>query len=131
MEKSEEFIQHHGVKGMKWGVRKAVEKSSAFVARKAAKKRAASSEDARNAQDAHVKSKKNGLHSLSNKELQDLVTRMNLEQQFNRLKPPSTSEKAAKFIGKTLGDIGKQQVNKLANDVVSKEIAKLFAGIKV
>lgn len=117
MEKSEEFISHFGVKGMKWGVRKAA-------------KRAASSEDARNAQDAHDKSKKAGLHSLSNKELQDLVTRMNLEQQFNRLKPPSAGSKAAKFIGKMLADAGKQQVNKLANDLLAKEIAKMMAGAK-
>lgn len=113
----EAIIKQFGVKGMHWGTRKAT-------------KRAAASEDARSAQDAHNKAKKNGLHSLSNKELQDLVTRMGLEKQFKAAQPPTAGSKAAKFIGDIVVQVGKQQVSKLANDAVSKEIAKMMGAKK-
>ena len=111
-------LEHIGVKGMKWGVRKA---------RKAERVRATSSTDARVAGDALAKAKKSGLHTLSNAELQSMVTRMNLEQQYSRLKPPSKTSKALKLVNEMLMSVGKQQVAKVANDVAAKQIGKLLA----
>lgn len=109
-------ITHFGVKGMKWGVRRQA-------------KRQASSDDARNAQDSKVKVKKaKGTHVLSNKELQDLVTRMNLEQQFDKLKPASKSRVVGKFVADLMLSVGKQQAQKIATDAATKQIAKLLAG---
>ena len=58
----EEFLEHFGVKGMKWGVRRS------------GKSKGSSS-----------KSQSNPIKDLDDKELQRLVTRMNLEQQYSRL----------------------------------------------
>lgn len=70
----ENVLAHFGVKGMHWGVRRARPSVSP-------------SQDARRAMDIKGKVKTGGTKVLSNQEMQDLVTRMNLEQQFTRLNP--------------------------------------------
>lgn len=111
----DDFLAHFGVKGMRWGVRRAEQM------------RANSSSDANAAADAHAKAKKaGGTHALTNKELQDLVTRMNLEKQFNSLKPDSKSKVAAKFVADTLAGAGKQQAQKLASELIAKQVASLL-----
>lgn len=103
METIEEVLAHFGVKGMHWGVRRRSKIDT-------------SSEDAKGAAEAKAKIKKGGTKSLSNKELQALVTRMNLEQQFDRLSSTGGSSKVSK---------GKKAVQailttgKTANDVIS------------
>jgi hypothetical protein len=70
-----EVLAHFGVKGMKWGVRRGV-----------GTPRAPSSEDKARADELAKKVKVGGGHHvLSNKELEDLTKRMNLEQQYSRL----------------------------------------------
>lgn len=165
VEAHEAVVEHFGVKGMKWGVRKnrstvdlVSDKTGArttikydptkakvtqgpdgrpsIVGSKSEVRKIQKqidrhpSDDAARAAMAARKAKRGGTHSLSNKELQDLVTRMNLEKQFNSLRPPSTGQKAAKFIGEIVVQVGKQQVTKLANDALSKEVAKMMAGAK-
>lgn len=110
----EEFLEHFGVKGMKWGVRRNHSSES-------------DSEDAKNAAEAAKKVRKHGTRSLTNKELQALVTRMNLEQQFTRLAPETKSKKAAKFAADILVSVGKEQARRLASDAATKQIAKFLA----
>lgn len=116
-------LNHYGVKGMHWGVRR----TDAQLAR-AAKKRAASSDDANTVRDHTEKGKSEGTHSLSNKELQEIITRMNLEKQYNTLRPKTANEEALKFIKKTLLDIGKQEASKFAAKEIAKLLAKATAG---
>jgi hypothetical protein len=86
-----DFLKHYGVKGMRWGVRSANSTSGAST-----------SEDARVATTAHAKAKSSGTHTLSNRELQAVITRMNLEQQYARLNPSSTT-KAIGMVTQILG----------------------------
>lgn len=68
-----DIIEHAGVKGMKWGVRKRnVPKQGA-------------SEDARDAHRALIKAKTSGVEALTNKELNALNSRLNLEQNYAKL----------------------------------------------
>lgn len=83
MQTVEDVLQHFGVKGMRWGVRRktgSVDKSP--------------SDDAASASRAKMKIRKGGIETLSNKELQSLVTRMNLEQQFSRMSQDQISKGA-------------------------------------
>lgn len=91
-------LSHYGVKGMRWGVRKSehsvggggtnVKVRSALgnrvvVATGGGKRDL--SDDAKKAAVARQVAKRSNVRALSNKELQDLVTRMNLEQQYSDL----------------------------------------------
>lgn len=88
---TEDDIEHFGVKGMKWGVRKK-RKSSARPDRPNA------SSDYRRSAELSRKP----VHELSNKELQDLNYRYNLEQQYANYtrKPLTRGQKFAKKAGK-------------------------------
>lgn len=80
-------LYHHGVKGMRWGVRR---------------KKPRVSEDAARAQRIRKKS----LSEMSNQELKDLNNRLNLERQYKDLtKKKSKGQKAVGAFIKTAGTI--------------------------
>lgn len=95
-----DVLTHHGVKGMKWGVKSNSPSGPSTSA----------SNDSQRATAANKKARTSGTKSLSNMELQDLITRMNLEQQFSRLQP-ARFEHGQKFIkssrtfGKTMNEV--------------------------
>lgn len=68
VESGRHFLEHFGVKGMRWGVRR---------------KRVARSSDA----EAHGKASAKKLHELSDTELRGLVLRMDMEKSAKRLNP--------------------------------------------
>lgn len=75
----DDFLEHHGVKGMKWGVRK---QDSTGALRQ--KKPRVLSTEAKRKEQIISKAKKKGKDSLTNKELADLNKRLQMEQQFSR-----------------------------------------------
>lgn len=94
-------IKHHGIKGQKWGVRRTQKQIEA------------DSEDVASVKKAREKIKENKTTDvLSNKELQQVVTRLNLEQQYKNLTTSKNKEfiKGENFIkdliktGKTIND---------------------------
>lgn len=94
-------LTHYGVKGMKWGVRRA-EKRAAKAAAKEADRKSESGD--------HKKAsalKKRKISSMSNEELRSLNERMNLEQQYSKLtaKPPSVGKK---IVGDAMKEIAKE-----------------------
>lgn len=117
-------LEHHGVKGMKWGVRKNRGGSSG-----GSSSGKPQSEDHKVVSGHKETVKKHGTSALSNKELGDLVTRLNLEQQYGRLTTQS-KHKGVKFVTDLLASVGKQQVSKLASDALSNQISKQLKGGK-
>ena len=130
-----EFLTHFGVKGMHWGVRKAppaavaVKVESVVKNPKAAKTKInaegghnhPATEDALRVAAANQKLKKSGIHTLTNKELQDVATRMNLEQQVTNL-----HSKRPRSIGQKFVD---EQLNKAQRDPI-KTITQLHKHTK-
>ena len=126
-EKLGAFLEHYGVKGMRWGRRKnngeavqvevGTRPGSKAVARGGENYRP--SEDAKRAAAAKQVAKKSTTDALSTPELQELVTRMNLEQQYSKLTTNQTSP-GKKFIGDLLGNAGKQQAQKIVNEQVGR-----------
>lgn len=91
----DDTIAHYGVKGMKWGVRR----SRAQID--------ADSEDATRVKNIRAKAKTNRTTNvLSNKELQDAITRMNLERQYSSLTAKPSTVKRGQSAAKDLVSLG-------------------------
>lgn len=118
-------ILHFGVKGMKWGVRK--KRGSSSSSGKGDGKPL--SPDAERAKGHKTVAKKHGTDALGNKELQELVTRLNLEQQYSRLTTQNRSA-GKKFVTDLLANVGKQQVTKLASDALGKQVTNAIVNKK-
>jgi hypothetical protein len=124
-----DVLLHYGKKGMKWGERRAagranstqtsshgggnnarqeitVTQKGAHALKTKGGKYGAASEDARRAAAGRQSIKKSGVHSLSNKELQEVVTRMNLEQQYVRLSTPQKKQ-GKSFVDEAITNVPK------------------------
>jgi hypothetical protein len=112
----DDVLNHYGVKGMHWGVRKRRSDSGP------------TSSDATKAKTHAATVKAHGTKALTNKELQDLVTRMNLEQQFSNLSAKQKQDKSAKAIIKSTLQAGRtiNDVIQFVNSPAGKQIKKLF-----
>lgn len=140
-------LSHYGVKGMQWGVRKdkrslalpgqkevtVVSRAGRGVVKTSGGRRAQASDDAATAAAVRQKAKASRIDSVSNKDLQTAITRMNLERQFNK----AVKEYGRKSVGRRIMDSflgangnGKKKpsdLNKLWNDPFLKDLLKKAA----
>lgn len=130
---AEDFLEHYGIKGMRWGVRrsrkelsKARSEGDVVVKAKGGKIKGASggkakkpSDDALDAAVTRQKLKKGSIDSLSNSELNGLVKRMELESKYANL----TSKKKEKQKG-----YGKKFAESLIEKTISVETQRIAEG---
>lgn len=91
------------------------------------KKKNPASSDAAASKSVRVTAKKKGVHTISNKQLQAAIERMQLEQNFKRLTVNERSA-ATRWIASTLLEVGKREVQaKIAKKVVGG-VAKKAVG---
>jgi 2'-5' RNA ligase len=125
--KMSDIISHHGVKGMRWGVRKGEGSPRAVTVTQKGKKRLKAeggqghpaAKEAVAAKSLGQKSKKSGHQSLSNEELRQYAERLNLEQNVKRLEQQNKSA-ARRFISGNLKGQGNQQLNRLESAAITK-----------
>lgn len=108
----EDVLAHFGIKGMRWGVRK--------------KKPHPVSVDAKRKATVKEKVKTSKVSSVSNRQLQDAINRMRLEQDFKRL---AVNEKSgiARWVSSTMMEIGKREVQTYAAKKIATVVAKKVA----
>lgn len=99
MEKHEEMLEHHGIKGQKWGVRRFQNKDGTRTA--AGKKR----EQSRSEDTAHDDYNKahsgKSVKTMSDAELRTRLNRLQMEKQYSQLTSADTS-KGKDFVSKSL-----------------------------
>lgn len=100
-----EFLAHYGVRGMRWGVRS---RSGSHTSNHPV------SPDAARATATKLQIKRSGTQSVTNADLQHLVTRMNLETQYGKLNSAHVNS-------------GQRYVAKLGQDVLKQEAASLVS----
>jgi len=122
----DEDAEQHGIKGMKWGVRRRVDPKTGLVAR-------TSSADQIHVDRIAKKLHSGGVGALSNKDLQDFSTRIQREQEFNRALSSAEGQKSQGFIRKFFASQGKRQFNRVADKAIDIAVEKALeqAGIKV
>ncbi|USH44677.1 hydrolase [Gordonia phage Burley] len=112
--------------------KRADKKAQRAFDRKAAVVKPTKSEEAKTAAVARKRSEKHGTDLLTNKELQDMVTRMNLEQQYQNLMDNKKSQSArsagTKYVGNLLLDIGTSVVKDVATDYLKSTIEDAMSG---
>lgn len=106
-------LNHFGIKGMHWGIRR---------------QRIPASDDSVRVSESYQRAKQGGAKALTTKELQDLVMRMNLEQQYSRLMTDNRKSGFAKGHGfvKTTLTAGKTMNEVLS--FVNSPFGKLIRG---
>ena len=107
------FLEHHGVKGQKWGLRN--NKTVSIVP---------ASEDHNTAHSL----KRKPLHSLNNQELKKVNERLNLEKNYKNLNPPITAV-GKKHASKILKEIGITGAGVAAVKVYNSSTGKAVAAI--
>ena len=130
-------LSHYGVKGMHWGVRRSESGGGGSSPAPKAAPKPRMSEDAKTVEKAFGKIDRGGTDALSNHELQGVVTRLNLEQQYSRLVSSPDGKRSSELerghaavkqmlgIGKTVND-----VHKFMRSPAGKAIKASFKAVK-
>lgn len=134
----ENLLTHHGVRGMRWGVRRkaTVGAREVVVSDKRRKLKTSggkghpASSDAVRARTLGQVGRKSGLKALSDKDLQDYTRRLQLEASVKRLEYGEKNA-AKKFVASVLGQSGKNAVQDHANQAVSKRVKKIVGAAAV
>lgn len=119
---SGDSLQHFGRKGMKWG-------QHIFTRGKdggTSSTKGSASQDHLQVMGIKTTAKTSGVQALSNKDLQDAIRRMQLENDFKRLSS-GTKNSGATWATKFLKNVGQQQAQQVANQIAAKQVAKLLA----
>jgi hypothetical protein len=125
-----DHLAHYGVKGMKWGVTRRSDGSPQEVSvtqptpgkrlKTSGGRNLPASPDAIAAAAARQKARRSTTNALSNQELQQVVNRMNLEQQYARLAAPQKST-GQKFAEAFLGDLAKAKAGAKLDDLAKED----------
>lgn len=123
-----ENLYHFGIRGMRWGFRKAASSGSGSLSRIKGKKSSTKDDDDETSEDHKVSRvlKKKQVKNLSTAELKKLNERMQLEQTYKTLNP--SAYKKGMEIVKSITATGKaaSEIYNLVNSPLGQEIMKNF-----
>lgn len=131
-------LMHHGIHGMRWGVRRYQNKDGSLTAagrkrinqldseyRKLTGKKLSKSSESNTVKKTSAKPKK--ISEMTNEEIQEKINRIRLERTLESLTPKeiSSGEKFAKFIGDSTVKIAKERGTKVAGDLFEKKLREM------
>lgn len=133
MDELENYLEHYGIKGMRWGVRRANPSGgSSGGSSTSSKKKPAVTVKRLTAPKASSTPPKKNLSELSDADLKSMIDRANLERQYKQLynppqKPGAKQEIVAALKRSAMG-AGEQVLKAALVDVLSKGVTKASSG---
>lgn len=142
-ESLEDFLDHAGVKGMRWGVRKRDKGPSSVTVTNSATGKSAqikinpkkttvdiasgtvSTSSKKELKSIHSQIEKNKLKLMSDDELKGRINRLKMEQEFKKLNVSQQSP-GKKIVKKILSDTGNQVVNKVIAEAVVPKLTDII-----
>ena len=121
---SEFALEHHGVKGMKWGLRKRSKTRVSSSGARSTSPNPSSKVSAPTTRDKRVKALKNR-RELSDSDIKDFTSRLQSEKQLKALLDEDVSP-GRTFIKKVMSDAGKQAATKLATNAMTYGTTKVM-----
>ena len=129
-----EELMHHGVKGMKWGVRRYQNKDGSLTALGKYKKYKATNQRHKNlekAREAKVSKKKasqstaqkKSVKEMSDAELQAAIRRLEMEQRYNQLSPKKISKGKA-FVNRVSKNVVIPAAENIGRQLITSAMAK-------
>ncbi len=115
-------LQHHGTKGMKWGIRRWQNKDGSLTP--AGKKRY-DKQDSDDVHEDHLKPRAKSVRAMTDKELNDAIVRLQREKLYSDLTAPKVS-KGRKIAEKALDRMVDKTIETAVNKVGSKVLDKAF-----
>ena len=139
----DDILEHYGVKGMHWGVRRYRSGGGSLSTTRPPKhdnkfkvgdkRQNHASMDSITYRQLHAKAQKHGHHALSNDEIKKLTTRFELEKKYSVVmaeqakKKLTRRNKASKYVSKLLQTEGNRAVTTVAAAVTTAQVAKALA----
>lgn len=125
------YLQHHGVKGMRWGVRKDKTQSTKTRGSTVVQKLFGKKSKTSNKTDDSTPKKKT-IKDLSDAELRERVARLELEKRYKDLAKqtnPPKSSKGHAFVSSVLEQSGKNIATQLTTYVMGRGVNKIFENV--
>lgn len=115
-----EYVEHYGVKGQRWGFRKATTRGGTPPSKRKAK--VDEGEDKKVSKEAEAPKKKTA-KDLTDAELREAINRVQLEKQYNQLTTPQKAESVVSSVLKTAGkQVATQVITQVGTAYLSKAV---------
>lgn len=125
-----DFLEHHGIKGQKWGVRRTPEQLGHRIKEGAKKvKNILSNKRAAKAAQVRKKPKKISLKKMSDQELENRLKRLRKESEY-RLLSKQTRSRGKNLVIDVLERSGKNVLTDLTTSQMRKAVKKIFKDVE-
>lgn len=123
MNETDEFLEHYGIKGMKWGVRRSRAELDRVAGRAKALRESSKSAKAARATTRYTSGSKDAPRNLTDSELNKRIQRMEAEKRYNSLNSRTVSQ-GERHVVEALSNAGKKTLQTAASGAAIYVVAK-------